>query len=263
MKKDMQDRKPVVRQTLEKVGVTNLKTLVETSWGGRTYKFVPKIQLTIDLPGSRKGVHMSRLVESISEAIEEGSRETHYSLEALGKDILSKLRRKHPFKSGEVIIETDLVVQVKTPVSGRTTAESHEIKVKVRLDKGTFTKTLSVKVLGNTVCPHAMEITGIPHIQRAIGFLEMETRFDNRIDLKDMIDVVENSFSSKVYTLLKSEDEASVVKRMHENPKFVEDVCRDILYGARAFKGCIVKAKVVSEESIHRHDVLAEASAKY
>ena len=263
MKRETQDRKPQVRQMLDKVGVTNLKTLVETRWEGRTYKFVPKIQLTIDLPESRKGAHLSRLVEAITEAIEEGSCETHGSLEALGKNILSKLGSRHKFNSGEVVIETDLIVFTKTPVSGRRTAESHEIKVKVRYERGKFRKTLAVKVLGNSACPHSIETAGIPHIQRAIGFLEVETFLDNRIDLEDMINVVEESFSSRVYTLLKSEDEAAVVKRMFSNPKFAEDICRDIIHNARKFRKCKVNAKVVSEESIHRHDVMAEASAEY
>jgi len=263
MKRDTQDRKPKVRRMLDKVGVTNLKTLVQTMWGGRLYKFVPKIQLTIDLPESRKGAHLSRLVEAISEAIEEESRETHGSLEGLGKNILVKLGRKHQFKSGEVVIETDLVVFRKTPVSGRDSAESHEIKVKVRRDGAEYTKALSVRVYGNTVCPHSIEISGRPHIQRAIGMLELETSLGNSINLEDMIDVVEGAFSSRVYTLLKSEDEASVVRSMYANPKFVEDVCRGIIHGARKFKRCRVNAKVISEESIHRHDVIAEASASY
>jgi len=153
MRKDTQDMRPRVTQTLDKVGVTNLKALVETRWKGKRFKFVPKIQLTIDLPGSRKGAHLSRLVESITESIEEGSGETHYSLEALGRDVLWKLMTKHPFRSGEVVIDTDLVVYRRTPVSGRKTAETHQVTVKVRRERGLFRKTLSVKVYGNTVCP--------------------------------------------------------------------------------------------------------------
>ena len=130
-------------------------------------------------------------------------------------------------------------------------------------EKGRFRKSLGVKVLGNTVCPHSMEVSGLPHIQRAIGFLDVETSFDNMVDLGDMIKVVEDSFSAKVYTLLKTEDEAAVVRRMFSNPKFVEDVCRDIISGAKIFRNCRVNAKAISEESIHRHDVIAESSARY
>lgn len=252
--------RPKVRHTLDKVGVTNIKTLVQTSWKGRTYKFVPKIELTIDLPASRKGAHMSRLVEAITEAIEEGSRLTHYSLEALGKDILAKLMTKHPFTSGEVTIQTDLVVFRKTPVTCKTTSETHEVTVKVSANKGRFKKTLTVKVTGNTVCPHSMEVSGRPHMQRAIGTLEIETSFENMVDLEEMIRMVENSFSAKTYTLLKTPDEAEVVKTMHQNPKFVEDVCRDIIQAAKKFKHAKITAKATSQESIHPHDVIAEAT---
>jgi len=257
---DMQDRMPAVEQGLEKVGIENLKTLVKTSYKGREYRFVPTISLAIDLPKDRKGAHMSRLIEAITECVEQEAEKTHLSLEKLGKSVLEDLKKRHPYGHGLVEFKTDLVIYRKTPVTRRKTGETHGVEVSAIFGDGRFRKRLTVIVYGNTSCPHAMEYAGKPHIQRAVATLTVETDFENPVDLEDLIAMCESSFSSPVYTLLKTEDEASVVERMHENPLFVEDVCRNILGEAKKISRAEISVKVVSQESIHRHDVFAEGS---
>ncbi|MFH0859600.1 MAG: GTP cyclohydrolase, FolE2/MptA family [Candidatus Altiarchaeota archaeon] len=259
MKKETQDKNPKISENLERVGVTNLRTIVKTKWRGHDYRFIPRIQLTIDLKKDRKGIHMSRLVESISETIEEETMDVHRSIEELGRTILERLKEKHDYERGEIVFETELVTIEKTPVTQKDTMEAHDVKVTVRNRDGLSEKTLEVNVVGNTVCPHSLEKTGgKTHVQRALGTLTISTYYDNKITLEEMIKAVEKSFSSKVYTILKTEDEMHVVNTMMSNPKFVEDVAREILYNAKKFRKSRVNAKVVSMESIHRHDVIAE-----
>ncbi|MFH1403618.1 MAG: GTP cyclohydrolase, FolE2/MptA family [Candidatus Altiarchaeota archaeon] len=259
-KKDTQDEKPDVREDLHRVGVTHLRTIVQTEWRGHRYKFIPRIRLTVDLPKDRKGAHMSRLVEAITESIEEESGQVYGSLELLERRILERLLEKHPYTRGEVSFNTELVVERKTPKTGRKTMEAHDVFVTVIKENGVFKKKLKVRVVGNTVCPHSMENTGgKPHIQRAVAELTVESDISSDIPLESMIRVCEDSFSSPVYTLLKTEDEAKVVEDMYANPKFVEDVAREIIECARTqFKNANILARVTSMESIHRHDVMAE-----
>ena len=260
MKNDTQDRQPDFEVGLDRVGVANLRTLVQTSWGGHKYKFIPRIQLTVDLPGKRKGAHLSRLVEAITESIEEEADVVYASLEELGQKILARLAVKHPYKIGEVTFETELVVERKTPKTGRKTMETHDVTVTVSKDNGSYSKKLTVRVVGNTVCPHSMENTGgKPHIQRAIAELTVEAKAREEIKLESLIEICEQCFSSPVYTLLKTPDESKVVEDMYTNPKFVEDVAREILYKAgKKFASAKIHVKVVSQESIHRHDVIAQ-----
>jgi len=259
---ELQDKKPEIKESLERVGITGLKSIVMTNWKNRKYNFVPEIELTLDLDKERKGIHMSRLVESIAECIEEEVEIRHGSLEEVEKSILEKLKEKHPFNHAEITMKTDLIIPQKTPVTGKRTMEAHEISVKVSCNNGVYTKVLKVKVLGNTVCPHAMNKNkGRTHIQRAMGMLEIETEYEHEIELEEMIKCVELAFPSEVYTLLKTEDERYIVNEMFQNPKFVEDVTRGILINAkRKFKNCKIRAKTISQESIHRHDVIAEGS---
>lgn len=262
MAKEMQERAPGISKKLERVGITNLRTLVMTGFGGHTYKFVPSFDVFIDLPKEKKGVHMSRLVESISEAVNAEAASKHETFEDLERDIIEQIRGKHNFTRAEVGLKTALVVERDTPVSKKPTMETHDVGVKVICEGKKYWKVLWVSVIGNTACPHSKENTGQPHIQRAVAELELECDFGNAIGLNEMIDVVEETFSCPVYTLVKTEDENQMVRKIYDNPKFVEDVTRCILASAkRRFKECKIRAKTTSQESIHRHDVVAEGSA--
>lgn len=259
MNRETQENKPEVPRGLGRVGITNLRTLVMTGFGGHMYKFVPTFEVFIDLPKDKKGVHMSRLVESISEVVTDEAAYKHETFENLERGIIEELFQKHPFSHAEVELKAALVVERSTPASKKKTMEAYDVFVKVVYENEKYRKVLKVSAIGNTACPHSKENTGKPHIQRAIGELEIECDFDKKVGLHDMIDCVEGAFSCPVYTLVKTEDENQMVKRIYDNPKFVEDVTRDILDSAKKkFKGCKIRAKTVSQESIHRHDVVAE-----
>jgi GTP cyclohydrolase-4 len=262
MNKETQEYKPDIPEKLERVGVTNLRTLVMTGFGGHMYKFVPSFDVFIDLPRDKKGVHMSRLVESISEAVNAEAAYKHETFENLERDVIEELWKRHKFSRAEVGLKTALVVEEVTPATKKGTMETHDVAVKTVYSGGKYTKVLTVWVVGNTACPHSKENTGHPHIQRAVAELEVECDFDKMIDLKELIGCAESAFSCPVYTLVKTEDENKMVNRIYDNPKFVEDVTRGVLDAAKKrFKGCRIRAKTVSQESIHRHDVVAEGSA--
>ncbi|AMM54395.1 GTP cyclohydrolase IV [Pyrococcus kukulkanii] len=263
---ETQEEEPEIKLPLPRVGITNLKTIAKINWKGRVYTFIPIFEVTIDLTEEKKGIHMSRLIESItealSEAVEEEVKKVHTSLEDLALAVIKRIEKKHPHQRAEVWIKTTLILEKETPASRKVSYEPYDVEVGVIKEKENIQKVLKVKVIGNTACPHAMANNqGRTHIQRAIGELEIRTDFREEIPLEDMIEVVENSFSSPTYTLLKTSDENAVVRRMYENPKFVEDVAREILAKARErFRGRI-HVRVISNESIHKHDVIAEAWA--
>ena len=98
-------------------------------------------------------------------------------------------------------------------------------------------------------------------MQRALGILRVTGKTEEMPKYEDMIDVIERSFSSRTYSLLKLEDELLITKQMHDNPVFVEDVCRNILQNAKDLftnRNLEMFAEAVSLESIHKHDVIAQ-----
>jgi GTP cyclohydrolase-4 len=255
-----QDRLPNVRETIDRVGISGLKTGLKLSnRSGDTY-FTAEIDLFIDLDEDRKGIHMSRLVESISDVISKGSRKSKESFEKLGMYILSELKKRHSYSNGEVTIKTTLFLGRHTPVTNKKTDEPYDVSIGVIVRGEEIFKNLRVKAIGNTLCPHSLETTkGKAHVQRAELDLQIEAPIREKIPLEELIDICENSFSSPTYTVLKTSDEAAVVEAMFRNPKFVEDVARDCFKQARnlKFKGR-VKIRATSFESIHKHNAVSE-----
>jgi GTP cyclohydrolase-4 len=259
---DTQNEEPKYRIQLNKVGVKNLKTFVVTERSGIRHHIVPKVEFTIDLPADLKGVHMSRLVESMTEELSDQFR-VHPSIEELQIKILEGLAQKHPFRRGEIKFEFEFGYTARTPVSDKRTWEVCDVTASTRKEnEKPFVHEVEIEVVGNTVCPHCMANNdGLTHIQRAVGKLRVigETKAIPKYGA--MIEVIEKSFSSKTYSLLKLEDEMLVTKQMHDNPLLVEDVCRNILQLAKeAFvdRDLEMFAEARSLESIHKHDVIAQ-----
>ena len=126
-----------------------------------------------------------------------------------------------------------------------------------------------------TTCPCAREVIKkignykedvIPptHNQRNITTLMIEVPFEDKsVDANDLIEIVEKSFSSPTFSILKRNEEGNIVFNAHKNPKFVEDVVRDILRlilkkYPRLPNEVLVIVKSESEESIHKHNAFAE-----
>jgi GTP cyclohydrolase IV len=255
-----QDRLPKVRETIDRVGVSGLRTALKLSNRGGDTHFTAEIDLFIDLDEDRKGIHMSRLVESINDVVSNGSRRSKESFEKLGMHILSELKKRHNYSNAEITIKTTLFLRRHTPVTNKQTDEPYDVSIGVISRGNTIFKNMRVKAIGNTLCPHSLETTkGKAHVQRAELDLQIEAPIKEKIPLEELIDICENSFSSPTYTVLKTNDEAAVVEAMFRNPKFVEDVARDCFKQARnlKFKGR-VKIRATSFESIHKHNAVSE-----
>ena len=78
-----QDRLPKVRETIDRVGISGLRTSLKLSNSGMETSYTAEIDLFIDLDEERKGIHMSRLVESINDVVSKGSRKSRQSFEQL------------------------------------------------------------------------------------------------------------------------------------------------------------------------------------
>ncbi|MHB1868133.1 MAG: GTP cyclohydrolase, FolE2/MptA family [Nitrososphaerales archaeon] len=255
-----QDRQPKVKEIIDRVGISGLRTGLKLTTNSAETFFTAEIDLFIDLDTERKGIHMSRLVESINEVIAKRSRQSKDSFESLGVDILTELKKRHKYSTGEVVIKTTIFLRRHTPITNKPTDEPYDITVGVIARGETFFKSLGVRAIGNTLCPHSLETTkGKAHVQRATIDLQVEVPIKEEIRLEELIEICEKSFSSPTYTVLKTDDEAAVVEEMFKNPKFVEDVARDCFRQAKNlnFMGK-VKIHAASFESIHKHNAISE-----
>jgi GTP cyclohydrolase-4 len=264
---DVQAWKPQARFKLTRVGIKGIKKQVSIKRPGRIIYLIPQMDVFVDLPASRKGSDLSRNAEVIEEAIDESVKKPSSSLEALCAEIAHQLLKKHEYATrAEAHAKADYFLERMTP-GKKKTMEPYKIMAKAIAKEGSVTKFIGVEVTGITACPCAMETIRkthggyMTHNQRNIATLTMETRGD--VDADHLIEIAELSMSSPTYEILKRSDEKEVVIHAHKNPKFVEDVVRDMLKNVLlTFKNVeddvLVIARSESLESIHKHNAFAE-----
>jgi len=268
---------------LTKVGVTGVMKPVQIARPNKVVTLTTTFDVFVDLPWDQRGAHLSRNLEAIGEIVDEGVRNPTYSLEDLAAKISTKLLEKHPYATnGEVWARADYFLEKTTPM-GRASLEPYKLVARSVARRGKrveVRKSVGVEALGMTACPCAMEtireenpayasLKGTPiitHNQRNRTSLVLEEPEGFDIEADDLIGIVESSMSAPTYEVLKRPDEARLVEQAHEKPRFVEDVVREVLgrvlerYGDLPDE-VLVKVKSDSEESIHKHNAVAERVA--
>jgi len=294
----VQSTLPDVRINLTRVGVKNVKKLVEVSRSDkRPVIFISNFDVFVDLPGSLKGANLSRNFEVIDEVLQQAIDGDVKEIEELCSVVARKLLDRHEYADRtEVHMKSQFMVKRETPVSH---TSCHEV-VKVHahaVARRTFRepivrKSIGAEVTGMTACPcaqnimkeraiHVLQNLGIEdrkidsfleevpmatHNQRGRGFLCIEIDDDQHVKLEKIIKILKDSMSAPIFELLKRGDEGHVVMNAHQNPRFVEDCVREmakkVLAEFDSLPGdSLVTIKQTNEESIHQHDAYAERQA--
>lgn len=266
---DVQSWRPQSRFKLTRVGIQGIKKQVYIQRPERTVQLIVTMDVFVDLPASKKGSDLSRNSEVIEEVVEQTAREPSPSLEDLCGDIAERLLEKHEYATrSEVCASADYFLDRFTP-NGRKTMEPYRLMAEVIATEVQVQQFIGVEVTGMTACPCAMESirqsegteARMTHNQRNVATVIMESR--GQVDADDLIDIAEASMSSPTYEILKRNDEKDVVVNAHDNPKFVEDVVRDLLKNILARYPDLpddveIVARSTSLESIHKHNAFAE-----
>ena len=270
---------------LTRVGVTGVKKPVRVRRPGRTVTLQPEISLFVDLPARQRGSHMSRNIEVVSELVERSVKRPCSSLEELAAKLSRGLLDRHEYATqAESEMRADYFVEKKNP-SGRSSTEHYSLLARAVAHRGArilVRKSIGVEVVGMTACPCAQETVReflaagdrrlrngtypapmLTHNQRNITSLMVEVPERFSVEADDLIRLVEGSQSSPTYEILKRPDEGQVVLNAHRNPKFVEDVVRDLLRKVVESYPDLpdevaVSVRSESEESIHKHNAVAE-----
>lgn len=239
------------------VGIEGVRTKIRVD--GKI--FIPTISLKITTMNNR-GVHMSRLVESLTESINNiAYGDNILSLTSFCVFVYNNLKEKHPFDYFDLILNTELAVETYTPASNKLTIEVHDISVRLVYHNEKFEKTLSVKVMGASGCPHGISNNkkGRTHIQRSQIEISYTGSLNYNISHKQLIEICNKSFSSPVFTLVKTVDEQEIINTIFDNPCFVEDEMRNVIKLAKKeIKEGKLFIKVTNFESIHRHNAISE-----
>lgn len=260
--KDIQNLKDTREVDIQKVGIKHLELPLIIQRKNESNQVVnAKARVNVSLPRHYKGTHMSRFVEVLSEW-------KHKDL--LGVDIkgcLATIIKKLNAKSGELEFKFKYFIDKKSPVTRLYSTMSYHCSFEGSMsnpgkENEEYKFTLGVKVPVTTLCPCSKEISDFgAHNQRAVISVKVSYDEKNHIWIEDLVKIIEKCGSCEIYPLLKRTDEKFVTERAYSNPKFVEDILRDVVLALRENK-FIDSFEVECEafESIHNHSAWAYQS---
>jgi GTP cyclohydrolase I len=247
--KDIQSQKDYRNIPIRNVGIKELKwpiCVMDKSEGKQ--HTIAKMSLSVDLPDDIRGTHMSRFVEVVNELDTVAPK----GLE----EMLDKLKARLDAKTAYCRIEFDYFIKKPSPVTG--VLSPYDIKCCFEAQKGEeFKFLMEVSVPVGTLCPCSKEISDFgAHNQRAIVHIKVD--MSKLVWIEDIVEIAERSSSTPVYSLLKRSDEKWVTERAYQNPRFVEDVVREVAASLNDNKSIRwYSVYVESIESIHNHNAFA------
>ena len=252
---DVQGQRDGREVPLAKVGVKGLEYPVRVlDRVKKVQHTTARVDLFANLPHQFKGTHMSRFVEIFHRYCEDLSMPKFLEL-------LGEIREELEAESAYGTLEFTYFIEKKAPVSGLPGIVAYKCRYSGKVDTNLsgvekhFTVAVSVPV--STVCPCSKAISERgAHNQR--GVITVALELGPFFWLEDIITLVEDAASSPVYSLLKREDEKLVTEKAYDNPKFVEDLVRDVYVKIREMKS-FPRFSVEAEnfESIHNHSAYA------
>jgi GTP cyclohydrolase IB len=235
---------------IDKVGVKGLRYPISVKDRKKGLQHtVGLFDLFVNLPHDFKGAHMSRFIEALNEFRGEISMEKF-------QEILEKIKGKLHAQSAHMNVEFPYFVEKTAPVTATPGLMSYTCFMSGALAER-FDLIVGVEVPVMTVCPCSKEISDYgAHNQR--GIVRVQLRIKKFFWIEEIIEVVESSVSSEIYSLLKRPDEKFVTERAHENPMFVEDVVRSAVSRLRAMDNFLwYRIEAENFESIHNHSAYA------
>jgi GTP cyclohydrolase I len=202
------------------------------------------------LPHHFKGTHMSRFIEILN------GNEREFSVESF-ENVLRLMVKKLEAESGHIEMNFPYFVNKKAPVSGVESLMDYDVTFIGEIKDSQYLQTMKVLVPCTSLCPCSKKISEYgAHNQRS--HVTITVRTNTFVWIEDIIKIAEENASSQLYGLLKRPDEKFVTEHAYDNPKFVEDLVRDVaaaLNQDERIDAYVVEAE--NFESIHNHSAYA------
>ena len=248
---DVQGRKDSRQIPINKVGVKDLyhPVRVKDRSAGEQHT-VANFNMYVALPHNFKGTHMSRFVEVLHQ------HEREISVESF-RQMLSEMTRRLDATTGHIEMSFPYFVMKTAPVSGVASLMNYEASLIGEIHDGREDMWMQVVVPVTSLCPCSKRISERgAHNQRS--HITIKAKVTEHLWLEELIDIAEQEASSELFGILKRPDEKHVTERAYDNPKFVEDIVRDVAVRLNAeprVLAYVVEAE--NFESIHNHSAYA------
>ncbi|MFN3201009.1 MAG: GTP cyclohydrolase FolE2 [Bradymonadia bacterium] len=239
---------------IDAVGIRRLQYPVGIrSADGQTQHTVAEIDMAVALPGDARGTHMSRFIEVLN--AHRGAITPATLLE-----MVAEMRRRLETPRARLTLSFPYFIDKAAPVSGVRSLMSYTCALTVISDAEapTPTLTLEVGVPVKSLCPCSKAISDYgAHNQRSEVRVKLQGR--RPVSIESVVDAVEGAASAPLFALLKREDEKWVTEYAYDNPRFVEDLVREVLLELQALDGVeSISVSAENFESIHNHSAYAE-----
>lgn len=249
---DVQGSADIRQLPINKVGIKSIRHPVKVlDKSGGVQHTIAIFNMYVGLPHNFKGTHMSRFVEILNAQEREISVE---SFESMLREMVILLEAE----TGQIEISFPYFISKEAPVSKVKSLMDYEVSfVGEVLPEGEYRQTTKVVVPVTSLCPCSKKISDRgAHNQRSHVTVTAIT--NDFVWIEDLVQMIEGQASSELYGLLKRPDEKFVTERAYDNPKFVEDMVRDVAGVLNADPR--IDAYVVESEnfeSIHNHSAYA------
>ncbi len=211
---------------------------------------IASFNMYVNLPHNFKGTHMSRFVEILNH------HEKEISVHSF-KEMLSEMTVRLEAQAGHIEMTFPYFINKAAPVSGVKSLMDYRVTFIGEIHNGKPCMNVKVVVPVTSLCPCSKSISDFgAHNQRS--HVTLNVRIKQFIWIEELIEMVEQEASCELYGLLKRPDEKHVTERAYRNPKFVEDMVRDVAVHLRAderIEGFVVESE--NFESIHNHSAYA------
>jgi GTP cyclohydrolase IB len=247
---DVQGRADTRRLPINRVGIKDIRhpVRVKDRSAGEQHT-IAQFNMYVSLPHNFKGTHMSRFVETLH-----GEREI--SVESF-RAMLEKMTERLEADSGHIEMSFPFFVMKKAPVSAVESLMDYHASLIGERRNGRTEMWVRVVVPVTSLCPCSKKISAYgAHNQRS--HITISAKIRSHLWIEEIIDIAESEASSELYGILKRPDEKYVTEHAYDNPKFVEDMVRDVAARLNADER-IVAYTVEAEnfESIHNHSAYA------
>lgn len=248
---DVQSTADTRKLAIDRVGIKDIRHPVKIKErDGDIQHTIAHFNMYVRLPQHFKGTHMSRFVEILN------AHEKELTVESF-QVMLDEMVKKLEAESGHIEMAFPYFVNKAAPVSGVKSLMDYEVTFIGEIRDGKTCFDLKVLVPVTSLCPCSKKISERgAHNQRS--HVTIKARLNDFVWIEELIDIVEAEASCELYGLLKRPDEKFVTERAYDNPKFVEDMVRDV--AAALNTDSRIDAFVVESEnfeSIHNHSAYA------
>jgi GTP cyclohydrolase I len=248
---DVQGRADSRRIPIDRVGIKDVHHPVRVrDRSGGDQHTVANFNMYVALPHDFKGTHMSRFVEVLH------LHEREISVDSF-REMLGEMTRRLDATAGHIEMNFPYFVMKRAPVSRVESVVKYDASLIGEIRNGVEEMWLRVVVAATSLCPCSKRISDYgAHNQRS--HITIKARVRDHVWLEELIDIAEQEASCEVFGILKRPDEKYVTERAYDNPKFVEDIVRDVsvrLNAEERVLAYVVEAE--NFESIHNHSAYA------